>query len=77
MLPFVVFLVFGDPVALLTLAGSIEAVQIPLVAALVLWLNRRAVPPQLRAGRVAAALAVAAVVFFTAFAPYHLWQQTL
>ncbi|GIF01182.1 hypothetical protein [Paractinoplanes rishiriensis] len=32
LLPFAVFLIFGDPIALLSLAGSIEAVHIPLVA---------------------------------------------
>ncbi|MDG4767697.1 Nramp family divalent metal transporter [Solwaraspora sp. WMMD406] len=74
-LPYAVFLIFGDPVALLTLAGSIEAVHIPLVAALVLWLNRRALPRALRAGRTATTLVVAAVVFFTGFALYYLWQQ--
>lgn len=74
-LPYAVFLIFGDPVALLTLAGSIEAVHIPLVAGLVLWLNRRTMPSALRAGRVATALVVAAVVFFTWFALYYLWQQ--
>ncbi|MDY7091085.1 MAG: Nramp family divalent metal transporter, partial [Actinomycetota bacterium] len=52
-LPFTVFLIFGDPVALLTVAGSIEAVHIPLVAGLTLWLNRRSLPPALRAGRTA------------------------
>mgnify|MGYP000226628845 FL=1 len=74
-LPYAVFLIFGDPVALLTLAGSIEAVHIPLVAGLVLWLNRRTMPRALRAGRAATALVVAAVVFFTWFALYYLWQQ--
>ncbi|WP_255500657.1 Nramp family divalent metal transporter [Micromonospora sp. Llam0] len=74
-LPYAVFLVFGNPVALLTLAGSIEAVHIPLVAGLVLWLNRRTMPRALRAGRAATALVVAAVVFFTWFALYYLWQQ--
>ncbi|MFY1636234.1 Nramp family divalent metal transporter [Solwaraspora sp. WMMB335] len=74
-LPFAVFLISGDPVTLLTLAGSIEAVHIPLVAALVLWLNRRTVPPALRAGPIATALVVTAVAFFTGFAGYYLWQQ--
>ena len=74
-LPFAVFLIFGDPVALLTLAGSIEAVHIPLVAALTLWLNRRTLPAGLRAGRIATGLVVAAILFFTTFAAYYLWQQ--
>ncbi|WBB98039.1 MULTISPECIES: Nramp family divalent metal transporter [unclassified Solwaraspora] len=74
-LPYAVFLIFGNPVALLTLAGSIEAVHIPLVAGLVLWLNRRTMPRALRAGWAATALVVAAVVFFTWFALYYLWQQ--
>lgn len=34
-LPFAVFVTFGDPVGLLTLAGAIEAVHIPPVTALV------------------------------------------
>lgn len=76
-LPFTVFVIFGDPVALLTLAGSIEAVHIPLVAALTLWLNRRTIPKALRAGRVATGLVVAAVIFFSGFAGYYLWQQLI
>ncbi|WBB55964.1 Nramp family divalent metal transporter [Verrucosispora sp. WMMD573] len=76
-LPFTVFLIFGDPVGLLTVAGSIEALHIPLVAALVLWLNRRTLPAALRAGRVATGLVVIAIVFFTSFAMYYLWQQVL
>lgn len=74
-LPFAVFVIFGDPVALLTLAGSIEAVHIPLVAALVLWLNRRTLPSALRAGWAATTLVVIAIVFFAGFAAYYVWQQ--
>lgn len=69
------FPIFGDPVALLSLAGSIEAVHIPLVAGLTLWLNRRTLPSGLRAGRIGTGLVVAAIVFFTTFAAYYLWQQ--
>ncbi|MBQ1027420.1 Nramp family divalent metal transporter [Micromonospora sp. C95] len=76
-LPFTVFVIFGDPVGLLTVAGSIEALHIPLVAALVLWLNRRTLPAALRAGRVATGLVVIAIVFFAGFALYYLWQQVL
>ncbi|MCM4078896.1 Nramp family divalent metal transporter [Paractinoplanes hotanensis] len=74
-LPFTVFLIFGDPVALLTVAGSIEAVHIPLVAGLTLWLNRRSLPAALRAGRIATTIVTAAIVFFTGFALFYLWQQ--
>ncbi|GIF01183.1 hypothetical protein [Paractinoplanes rishiriensis] len=40
-------------------------------------MNRRTLPAELRAGRVATGLVVAAIVFFTTFAAYYLWQQVM
>ncbi len=75
LLPIGVLVAVGDPVTLLTLAGSIEAVHIPVVAGLTLWLNRQMLPPRLRPGAVATTLTVLAALFFTAFALGYLIQQ--
>lgn len=43
-IPIALYLVQGEPVALLKLAGAIEAAHIPVVAGLTLHLNRRVLP---------------------------------
>jgi Mn2+/Fe2+ NRAMP family transporter len=47
-LPIVLYLTTGEPVGLLKAAGAIEAAHIPVVTALVLYLNRSWLPPELR-----------------------------
>jgi hypothetical protein len=48
-IPIAVFLWIGEPVPLLQFAGITEAVHIPIVTALILYLNQRALPKGLRA----------------------------
>lgn len=67
LLPAVVYLAVGSPVALLMLAGAIEAAHLPFLAALVLLLNRK-LPEGLRPSRATQVLAAAAALFFAAFA---------
>lgn len=74
-IPLAVLAIVGNPVTLLTLAGSIEAVHIPVVAALTWWVNRRELPTSLRPGRVGKGLLVLTVVFFGSFAVGYLIQQ--
>jgi hypothetical protein len=45
LLPIVLYLIFGEPVSLLKIAGAIEAAHIPVVAGLMLYLNQRTLPP--------------------------------
>jgi Mn2+/Fe2+ NRAMP family transporter len=66
--PIALYLVAGAPVHLLQLAGAIEAAHIPVVAALTLYLNQRALPPDLRASMPVTVVTGAAALFFAAFA---------
>lgn len=67
-LPVLLYLVVGEPVGLLQIAGGIEAIQIPLVAFLMLFINRRLLPQRLRPNLVATAFTAFAGLFFLVFA---------
>ncbi|MGQ0571054.1 MAG: Nramp family divalent metal transporter, partial [Armatimonadota bacterium] len=73
-LPIALYLISGEPVGLLKLAGAIEAAHIPIVTGLILYLNSRRLPEGLRpSGPVFAATAVAGL-FFAAFAVIYLFR---
>ena len=74
--PIGLYLAVGEPVRLLRLSGAIEAAHIPVVAGLVLVLNRRALPPDLRPSRLAFAATALAGAFFAAFAALYLLNLT-
>jgi Mn2+/Fe2+ NRAMP family transporter len=74
LVPIVFFLVVGEPVALLKLSGAIEAAHIPVVTALILYLNRRSLPRALRASLPVELITAAAGVFFAAFAVFYMIQ---
>ena len=65
--PIGLFLIAGQPVALLKIAGGIEAAHIPVVAGLTLWANSR-LPRELRPSWPAFGLASLGGLFFLAFA---------
>lgn len=70
-IPIALYLMVGRPVRLLQIAGVIEAAHIPVVAAIVLLINRRALPAALRPGAASVVVVSAAVVFFAAFALFY------
>jgi Mn2+/Fe2+ NRAMP family transporter len=70
-LPIAIYLAAGEPVGLLKVAGAVEAAHIPVVAVIVLVLNRRALPRDLQPRWPSMALVALAAVFFTAFAGYY------
>jgi Mn2+/Fe2+ NRAMP family transporter len=74
-IPILLFLVVGEPVTLLKTAGIIEAVHIPIVTALVLYLNHRSLPRGLRASAPVFWLTVFAGTFFAVFAGFFLLQE--
>lgn len=76
-LPIGLYLVAGEPVGLLKLAGAIEAAHIPVVAGLTLVLNRRVLPPDLRPSPPVAAATALAALFFAAFAAIYVAQLVL
>lgn len=69
--PSLLFLAVGEPVALLKVAGAIEAIHIPIVGVLILALNRRLLPRDLQASWPTKALGWAAVAFFGGFAALY------
>ncbi|GAB4232314.1 MAG: Nramp family divalent metal transporter [Elainellaceae cyanobacterium] len=73
-LPIAVYLFFGQPVALLQMAGGIEAAHIPIVTGLTLYLNHRMLPKELRPSKLIFAGTVIAGLFFAAFAIVYLLQ---
>lgn len=70
-LPLGLYLLVGEPVALLAIAGAIEAAQLPVLAGFVLHLNRRELPPGLRPSLVAMIGTAVSGVFFAVFAVVH------
>ncbi|HVL87566.1 MAG TPA: Nramp family divalent metal transporter [Candidatus Thermoplasmatota archaeon] len=72
--PLALYLAIGEPVTLLKIAGTIEAVQIPIVGAYVLRRNLR-LPADLAPRRRTIAAMLAAVLFFGGFALLYLAQE--
>jgi Mn2+/Fe2+ NRAMP family transporter len=73
-LPIAVYLIFGQPVALLQTAGGIEAAHIPVVTGLTLYLNHRMLPKELRPSKLIFAGTVVAGLFFAGFGAIYLLQ---
>jgi Mn2+/Fe2+ NRAMP family transporter len=73
-LPIVMYLLIGEPVELLKIAGAVEAAHIPVVTALTLYLNRTRLPAPLRPSWPITAMAGAAGLFFALFAAYYVIQ---
>jgi Mn2+/Fe2+ NRAMP family transporter len=73
-IPVAVFLLFGNPVALLQLAGAIEAAHLPVLAGLTLYVNYRALPKDLRPSMVTTGFTVLSALFFATFAAIYLYQ---
>jgi Mn2+/Fe2+ NRAMP family transporter len=73
-LPIVLYLMIGEPVGLLKVAGAIEAAHIPIVTGLVLYLNRRWLPRDLRPSHGTLAATGVAGMFFAGFAGIYVFQ---
>lgn len=72
--PIALYLIFGEPVTLLKIAGGIEAAHIPVVTGLMLYLNHRTLPGDLRPSWFAFATTAVAGLFFAAFAFFYSLQ---
>lgn len=72
--PIVVYLIMGEPVGLLKIAGAIEAAHIPVVTAMILYLNLRWLPPDLRPSRVTTLVTAVSGLFFAGFAGVYVYQ---
>jgi Mn2+/Fe2+ NRAMP family transporter len=67
-LPIVLYLLIGQPVRLLKMAGAIEAAHIPVVTAAVLYLNHARLPATLAPSRFVSVVTALAGAFFAVFA---------
>jgi Mn2+/Fe2+ NRAMP family transporter len=76
-LPAVAIIVRPEPVEFLILAGSIEAVQIPFVAAATLYLNVRRLPPGVRPSKATIGAMAISISFFVFFAFYYLFDTII
>jgi Mn2+/Fe2+ NRAMP family transporter len=74
LLPLALYLAVGQPVALLKIAGAIEAAHIPIVAGMTLYLNHHNLPAGLRASAFSFAATAVAALFFLAFAILYIVQ---
>jgi len=75
-LPIAIYLIFGEPVSLLQIAGGIEAAHIPIVTGLTLYVNHRMLPKELRPSKFIWGGTVIAGIFFACFAVIYLLQLT-
>ncbi|HYC86055.1 MAG TPA: Nramp family divalent metal transporter [Chryseosolibacter sp.] len=72
--PITVYLLMGEPVRLLKIAGAIEAFDIPILVGLILYLNHKHLPGALRPSRFSFACTALAGVFFAVFAVIYVMQ---
>ena len=72
--PIALYLIAGEPVGLLKLAGAIEAAHIPVLTGLVLYLNRRFLPVELQPSWATFAATTAAGLFFAVFALLYVFR---
>lgn len=75
-LPCLLYLILGEPVSLLMVAGGIEAAHIPVVASLVLYLNKTKLPAALAPSAFSFWATAIAGLFFVVFAVVYILQIT-
>lgn len=75
-LPCALYAIVGEPVGLLKLAGTIEAVHIPIITGLTLYLNRTFLPPALRPSAAVVLICVLDALFLLSFATLFVLQLT-
>jgi hypothetical protein len=73
-LPIVMYLFVGEPVQLLKIGGAIEVFDIPILVALVIYLNYRTLPTSLHPSKFAVGMTVVAGLFFSTFAAIYILQ---
>jgi Mn2+/Fe2+ NRAMP family transporter len=72
--PIAVYLLIGEPVQLLKIAGAIEVFDIPVLVVLILYLNYKTLPKRLKPSKFAFAMTALAGAFFAAFAVIYILQ---
>jgi Mn2+/Fe2+ NRAMP family transporter len=74
--PIILYLLMGEPVSLLKIAGAIEAAHIPIIVVLILYLNHKRLPRELKPSALAFILTAFAGLFFAFFAIIYVLQIT-
>ena len=74
--PAILFVVVGESVGLLKVAGAIEACHIPVVATLILYINRKELPDGLKPSVFATIVTGLAGLTFVLFAVAYIIQLT-
>jgi Mn2+/Fe2+ NRAMP family transporter len=74
--PIILYLLLGEPVNLLKIAGAIEAAHIPVVVVLILFLNNKRLPEGLKPSMFTFFATAIAGIFFLAFAIIYVLQIT-
>ena len=72
--PIILYWFVGEPVGLLQVAGIIEAVHIPIIAWLTLYINHRLLPRDLRPSKFMLVVTAIAGLFYAVFAAIYLLQ---
>lgn len=75
-IPIIVYVMSGEPVTLLMIAGVIEACHIPVVTACILYLNHKKLPVGLRPSLFSFIATIVAGLTFTVFAVVYVFQLT-
>ena len=73
--PIALYLMIGNPVTLLKMAGAIEAAHIPVITFLTLFLNHKLLPAEMRPSLPVIIVTGSAGLFFAAFAVFYLVQS--
>lgn len=73
--PIGLYVFFGEPVVLLQVAGVIEALHLPLIVALTLYLNKTLLPDNLKPSVASRLLTWLAMLFFLGFSALFIYQQ--
>jgi Mn2+/Fe2+ NRAMP family transporter len=76
-IPIGVYAFFGEPVGLLQLAGVIEAVHIPVIVGLTLYMNCTLLPASLKPSLSSRVIVLIAMAFFIGFAGLYIYQRFL
>jgi hypothetical protein len=73
--PIIVYLLVGEPVALLKIAGAIEVFDIPVLVVLILYINHKDLPTRLKPSKFTFVMTGLAGAFFGGFAVIYILQS--
>lgn len=72
--PIAIYLIIGKPVGLLQMAGAIEAIHIPIIVGLTLYMNYTILPEKLKPSVASFIMVLLSMLFFIGFAGLYVYQ---